>query len=131
MFTTRKNFEKRFISRKHNNNHSRVQRTHRPTALVCTILGKLSSSFYAIKKDQPKAFYFVVRKIDKVFLYHVYLLNYQNRFYICGGLYLRALRRREVNRVGNMILNSRRESFSKTGMFFRTFQKLPQNVQQK
>ena len=30
-----------------------------------------------------------------------------------------------------MILNFRREAFSKTGMFLRAFQKLPQNAQQK
>ena len=86
-----------------------------------------------MKKDQPKDFYFEVRKIDKVFLYEVYLLNYQNHFFISVKVRIsvRQVRRREVKRDGNMILSSRRESFSKTGMFLQTFQKLPQNVQQK
>ena len=36
-----------------------------------------------------------------------------------------------IKRDQNMILNSRGESFSKTGMFLQAFQKLPQNIQQK
>ena len=72
-------------------------------------------------------FYLEVWKIDSVFLYQVYLLNYQNCVYI--GMYLRGSCM-AVKRL-NMILNSRRESFSKTVMFLRAFKKLPQNVQQK
>ena len=68
-------------------------------------------SFYAIKKDQQKVFFYLeVWKIDSVFLYQVYLLNYQNCVYI--GMYLRGSCM-AVKRL-NMILNSCRESFSKT-----------------
>ena len=77
---------------KRNNNHSHVQRTQRPIALACTIKAKLSSNFWARKKEQLKVFYLEVWKIDAIFLYQVYLFNYQNWFYICEGLCLRASR---------------------------------------
>ena len=55
-------------------------------ALACT-------SVYAklIKKGHRKVFYLTVWKIDSVFLYKIYLLNYQNCFYTYQGMYLRAL----------------------------------------
>ena len=42
------------------------------------------------KGFQEMIFYLEVWKIDSVFLYQVYLLNYHNCFYICEGLYLHA-----------------------------------------
>ena len=42
---------------------------------------------------------------------------------VCDGV--------NIKKDQNMILNSRGESFSKTGMFLQAFQKLPQNIQQK
>ena len=82
---------------------------------------------------QTKGFYLEVWKIDSVFLYQVYLLNYHNCLFFCEGLYLRvshptaSIKETEII----IILNSRCESFSKTRVFLRAFQKLPQNVQQK
>ena len=83
----------------------RAQQMYRPTALAYTIWVKLS--FKVIKKGPTKGFYLEVWKIDSVFLYQVYLLNYHNCFYICEGLYLRAsTQRHTLTRDWNMILNS-------------------------
>ena len=51
---------------------------------------KVKFKFLGDKKGPTKGFYLEVWKIDSVFLYQVYLLNYHNCFYICEGLYLRA-----------------------------------------
>ena len=46
-------------------------------------------------------------------------------------MYLRAsVQQHKLKRDENMILNSRREWFSKTEVFLQAFQKLPQNVHQ-
>ena len=55
-------------------------------------LREVKFKFLGDEKGPTKGFYIEVRNIDKVFLYQVYLLNYQNRFYICEGLYLCASR---------------------------------------
>ena len=52
---------------------------------------KVKFKFLGDKKGPTKGFYLEVWKIDSVFLYQVYLLNYHNCFYICEGLYLQAL----------------------------------------
>ena len=49
---------------------------------------KVKFKFLGDKKGPTKGFYLEVWKIDSVFLYQVYLLNYHNCFYICEGLYL-------------------------------------------
>ena len=56
---------------------------HGPTEVKFKFLGD--------KKGPMKGFYLEVWKIDSVFLYQVCLLNYDNCFYICEGLYLQAL----------------------------------------
>ena len=76
ILTTQKDFEKC------NNNHSHIHWMHGPTELASTIWVKLKD-----KKGSTKGFYLEVWKIDSVFLYQVYLLNYHNCFYICEGLY--------------------------------------------
>ena len=43
-------------------------------------------------------FYLEFCKMDSVFLYQVYLLNYKNCFYICKGTYLCHLRQRELKK---------------------------------
>ena len=85
-----------------------------------------------MKKDQPKVFYIEVRNIDKVFLYQVYLLNYQNRFYIrwrfvfmcvaCNGV-----KDKEIEIWSWIAAVNHFQNWK----FLQTFQKLPQNVQQK
>ena len=54
-------------------------------------LSKVKFKFLGDKKGPTKGFYLEVWKIDSVFLYQVCLLNYDNCFYICEGLYLQAL----------------------------------------
>ena len=53
-------------------------------------LSKVKFKFLGDKKGPTKGFYLEVWKIDSVFLYQVYVLDYDNCFYICEGLYLRA-----------------------------------------
>ena len=50
-------------------------------------LSKIKFKFLGDKKRAAKGYYLQVWKIDSVFLYQVYLLNYHNCFYICEGLY--------------------------------------------
>ena len=45
-------------------------------------LSKVKFEFLGDKKGPRKGFYLEVWKIDSVFLYQVYLLNYDNCFYI-------------------------------------------------
>ena len=63
---------------------------HGPTDLTSLYkynLSKVKFKFLGDKKGPTKGFYLEVWKIDSVFLYQVYLLNYHNCFYICEGLY--------------------------------------------
>ena len=48
-------------------------------------LSEVKFKFLGDKKEPTKGFYLEVWKIDSVFLYQVYLLNYHNCFYICEG----------------------------------------------
>ena len=77
---------------KHNNNHSQLNWMHGPTDLNASLykynLSEVKFKFLGDKKGPTKGFYLEVWKIDSVFLYQVYLLNYHNCFYICEGLYL-------------------------------------------
>ena len=71
---------------KHNSNHS--HRANAPTNSTCVYnLSKIKFKFLGDKKRAAKGYYLQVWKIDSVFLYQVYLLNYHNCFYICEGLY--------------------------------------------
>ena len=61
-----------------------------PTNSTCVYnFSEVKFKFLGDKKGATKGFYLKVWKIDSVFLYHVYLLNY-HCFDICEGLYLRA-----------------------------------------
>ena len=56
---------------------------HGPTDLASLYnLSKVKFEFLGDKKGPRKGFYLEVWKIDSVFLYQVYLLNYDNCFYI-------------------------------------------------
>ena len=94
-----------------------------------TNLSELQFKFLGNKKGPMEGFFY----LESVFLYQVFLLNYQNCFYISEGYISEVFCARlcKLKRDWYMILNFRRESFSKTGMFLRAFQKLPQNAQQK
>ena len=99
-------------------------------------LSQVKFKFLGDKKWPMKGFYLEVCKIDSVFLYQVYLLNYDNCFYIhCMWRFVLILRAShatvKLKRDWNMILNSRCELFLKTGMFLRAVQKFSQNVQKK
>ena len=75
---------------KHNNNHSQLNWMHGPTDLASLYkynLSEVKFKFLGDKKGPTKGFYLEVWKIDSVFLYQVYLLNYHNCFYICEGVY--------------------------------------------
>ena len=64
---------------------------HGPTDLASLYkynLSKVKFKFLGDKKGPTKGFYLEAWKIDSVFLYQVYLLNYHNCFYIGEGLYL-------------------------------------------
>ena len=63
-----------------------------PTNSTCVYnLSEVKFKFLGDKKGATKGFYLKVWKIDSVFLYHVYLLNYHCFDIIfCEGLYLRA-----------------------------------------